>query len=263
MVMSNKDYRSAEGISKSQLFKLTKSPLHFKYALDHPQEETPSLLFGRACHKYILEKDDFEKEYAVAPLVDKRTKAGKELWQQFVDSNQGKEIITQDMYEQILEMSSAIDRTEGARELLTGQCEQSFFWTDERTGEKCKCRPDCMTETKTGAKLIVDYKTTESCEDGHFERACKKYGYQLQAGMYCEGVFNNLFEEYGFAFVAQEKTAPYAVRIYMCSPEYILQGYDQFRELIGLYHECKQNDKWPGYEYSVGAITDLLADDYM
>ena len=144
-------------------------------------------------------------------------------------------------------MSKAIDEHPIARQLLTGEVEQSFFWTDADTGEKCKCRPDVMAEWK-GQKVIVDYKTTASCEDGHFERSAKKYGYQLQSGMYREGVFQNTFEDYGFIFVAQEKNAPYCVRVYVCSPEYIETGYDEYKALLGLYHRCNVEGRFPSYE---------------
>lgn len=31
--MTNKEYRQAEGISRSELFKIKRSPLHFKYEI--------------------------------------------------------------------------------------------------------------------------------------------------------------------------------------------------------------------------------------
>ena len=34
--MSQKEYREAEGISRSELFKISRSPMHFKYALENP-----------------------------------------------------------------------------------------------------------------------------------------------------------------------------------------------------------------------------------
>ena len=37
----------------------------------------------------------------------------------------------------------------------------------------------------TERKFIVDYKTSDSCEDGHFERSCRQYGYKFgKTGMY-------------------------------------------------------------------------------
>ena len=259
--MTNKEYREAEGISRSELFKISKSPLHFRYAMDHPQEPTPSLIFGQAAHKYILEPETFKDEFAVLPLIDRRTKAGKEAYAEFVMNNAGKEIITMDDMEKIVDMGLQIKANPTAKALLTGKTEQSFFWTDAYTGEKCKCRTDCITEYN-GQKYIVDYKTTDSCEDGHFERSCRKYGYQFQAGMYTEGVFLNTIENYGFAFVAQEKTAPYAVRVYICDPGFVAQGYDQFREYIGVYHECKLSGIWYGYEGALNVVSELVEENY-
>lgn len=245
--MTNEEYRKRKGVSRSELFKIKKTPLHFKYAKEHPTEPTPSLIFGAAAHKFILEPETFYDEYAVAPIVDKRTKEGKALYEEFCKESEGKTVISFSDFETIVQMSNAIDENPTARAFLTGECEQSFFWTDAETGEPVKCRPDCLTEFD-GKKYIVDYKTTDSCEDGHFERSCRKYGYKLQAGMYREGMFQNTFEDYGFVFVAQEKAAPFATRVYICSPEFIDEGYDEYRELIGIYHYCKKTGNWYGYE---------------
>ena len=255
--MNEREYRQAEGISRSELFAINKTPLHFKYKQDHQKEDTDSLRFGRAAHKMVLEPDDFFNVIAVAPEVNKRTKAGKEEWELFCQSNAGKDFITTAEFDVIKDMAAAIQADPTARALLNGIHEKEFFWTDDLTGEKCKCRPDCLTEFN-GEKFIVDYKTTDSCEDGHFERSCRKYGYKFQAGMYTEGVFQNEFEQYRFAFVAQEKKPPYAVRCYICTPEFVAQGYDKFRELIGIYHNCKESGNWYGYEGPENMTTELL-----
>ena len=100
--ISNKEYRSREGISSSDLKKIMKSPAHYKYWKDNPQEDTPALLFGRAAHKYILETYDFYNEFAVAPNCDRRTKEGKETWNKFVAESEGKDIITEEQFKQKL-----------------------------------------------------------------------------------------------------------------------------------------------------------------
>lgn len=248
--MTNAEYRKAEGISRSDLFKFAKSPLHYKYALEHPTESTPALTFGSAAHKWILEKDDFFSEFAVAPNVDRRTAAGKMLWNEFLESSENKTIISEDDMNTIIQMGIAIDEHPFARKFLEGEHEVSLFWTDADTGEKVKCRPDSITRdrTLTGRKLVVDYKTTDSLEDGHFERSCRNYGYKLQAGMYREGVFQNFLEDYGFAFVAQEKKPPYAVRVYVCTEEYIQSGFDEYKALMAIYHKCKTENRYPSYE---------------
>lgn len=83
----NKEYRTREGVSSTDLKHLMRSPAHFKYWKEHPQEDTPALLFGRASHKYMLEKDDFFNEFAVVPNIDRRTKAGKEEYAKFLEES--------------------------------------------------------------------------------------------------------------------------------------------------------------------------------
>jgi hypothetical protein len=259
--MTNEEYRKTEGISRSQLsVLLNQTPLHFHYLeTQGGKEDNVSFAFGRASHKYILEKDDFFNEFAVAPNCDRRTKVGKQIWQDVVDKNPGKEVITQEDFEKIQAMSDQIDQTPLARQLLTGQVEQSFWWTDEETGEKCKVRPDCITEYD-GRKYLVDYKTTDSCQDGHFERSVRKYGYSFQVGMYREGYFNNTYEDVGFIFVAQEKKPPYAARVYFCTDEFMDEGSELFRKTINLYHYCKSNNAWYGYEGALNSVSYLQGD---
>ena len=116
-LMSNEEYRCRDGISKSTLQHMDKSPQHYLYNIEHPRTDTSAFAFGRACHKYILEKDAFEEEFAVAPYCDRRTKDGKAIYSNFVASSSGKEIITREDMEQIIEMSNAIDRVPLARAL--------------------------------------------------------------------------------------------------------------------------------------------------
>ena len=133
--MTNKEYRQDPGISRSNLFEMRKSPLHFQYQMTHPKEDTPALLIGRALHKMILEPGDFESEFAVCPTVNRRTKAGQEQYAAFMAENEGKDIVSQDDYEVMCEMAEVINKHQLAKKLLTGEHEQSFFWTDPDTGE--------------------------------------------------------------------------------------------------------------------------------
>ena len=243
------DYEKIDGIRRSDLWYMNKTPAHFKYHMDNPEEPTASLLFGIAAHMALLEPGKFLEQYIVAPNVDRRTKAGKEEYAAFLESSDGMSIISQDDMKAIHDMQQAMLANEEAFNLLLGEHEVPFQWTDPDTGEKCKCKPDCLhTRPSDGKKFIVDYKTTDSCEDGHFERSARQYGYKFQSGMYTEGVTINTLDDYDFAFVAQEKKPPYAVRVYYCDGEFVSEGYDKFRELIGLYHKCRTENNWPGYD---------------
>ncbi len=243
-------YEDMDGVRRSELWEIRKSPLHYFYAVNNPQKETPALTFGTAAHKFILETDDFWNDYALAPECDRRTKDGKALWNDFLEeiAKSDKTPVSVSDYTTIEEMEKAVLQNPTAKALLkSGKHEVPIQWIDAETGELCKCRVDCITEFN-GDKYIVDYKTTTSCEDGHFEKSCRTYGYKLQAAMYLEGIFNQTFESYKFAFVAQEKNPPYAVRVYFCDQGFIDEGMETFRTLINIYHKCRESGQWLGYE---------------
>ena len=261
MIMDAKDYRRHPSVSRSDLMFLQQTPLHYQYHMQHPETKTtPALTFGSAVHKLVLEPDLFADEYAVMPAgIDRRTREGKAAYETFMEEAAGKTVISAEDYRKAVDMMVQIYKNPDAEILLDGIHEESFFWTDPDTGIDCKIRPDCLT-TYHGKPYIVDYKTTDSCEDGHFERSCRKYGYKLQAGMYCEGMMQTNFCDYGFAFVAQEKTEPYAVRVYICSPEFIREGYDEFRKLMGTLKWCDDHGVWYGYEGPDGTVSTLAGE---
>lgn len=255
--MNDREYNALEGIRRSDLWVINKTPAHFKYNLTHPQEKTEALLFGSAIHKLLLEPMEFTDEYAVLPDLDRRTTEGKLKYAEFIEQNKDKEIISLTAIAQINDMVRVLQNDELVSKLLYGsKKEQVYTWVDPKTGEPCKIKADAVT-TYEGKPVLIDYKTTQSCEVGAFERSAKKYGYDFQAGMYCAGVEANTMERYGFIFIAQEKTPPYLHRVYFCSPEFIEAGKAKFIELLSLYHNCKVKDEWLGYE-----PTDLLGEYY-
>lgn len=248
--MTFDDYDGVPGIRRSDLWVIRRSPAHFLYHIQHKDEQsTPALNFGIAAHKLILEPETFSESVAVwegGDLRRKETRARREAFDADCRERGIECVITADEFDEIRQMSEVIANDPKASALLNGIHERPIFWTDPETGERCKCKPDCITEYQ-GEKWIVDYKTTHSCEPGVFERECRKRGYQLQAGMYTDGVFQAELEACRFAFIAQEKTPPYVIRIYSCTPEFVREGYDEFRELLGLYHFCRETGEWPGY----------------
>lgn len=248
--MTEQEYNQAEGIRRSDLWKMEDSPEKFRYFSEHPVEQTPAMAFGSACHKFILEPADFGNEYAVAPQVDRRTKEGKAAWDEFAKNTEGLTIISLDDAQTIWAMEEALGKCPLARKLIRGkgETEKPFFWTDAETGEKCKIKVDRLV-TWNRRKYVVDYKTTQSAETGRFNVDMWKLGYYMQAAMYTEGVMRakRMRKRPGFLFVAQEKKAPYSVNVIEVSEEVMKIGTAKFHELLEKYHECKTVDLWPGY----------------
>ena len=260
--MTEKEYRQHPAISRSQLFKLRKSPEKFKWQMEHPEKPTEALIFGQALHMAVLQPELYDDNFVVAPVCDKRTTVGKAVWNGFVQEAEGKTVLTAEQQMEIEAMTDKLNNEEFVKKLLNGQKEVPFFWVDKLTGEQCKCRVDCLTEIE-GNTYIVDVKTAANAETDTFMRHAVKYGYNLQAAMYQEGVKACTGKECGFVFVVIEKEAPYAINILQADKAFTLHGFDLFRELIGTYHECKVSGNWWGYLGKHNIINNLPLPAYL
>lgn len=79
---SNRDYLSA-----STLKQLLANPYEYLNPIERKKD---AYVVGSAFHTLTLEPHKFDSEFAVAPMCDKRTKAGKEIYEQFVSSAERK-----------------------------------------------------------------------------------------------------------------------------------------------------------------------------
>lgn len=241
---------------------MNESPEKFKWYKDHPMPPTDSLIFGQYVHALLLEPEKAETDFYVLPKLNLRTKADNELFKQIRSECEetGRTIVPFDDAETARQMVEKCNADPDVMELLNGAHEQEFFWTDEMTGEKCKCRVDCLTEVD-GEITIVDYKSTANAATHAFVRDIYKHGYHFQTGMYGAGVQAclGLDKLPRFVFIAQEKKPPYSINRIEATEDVIQLGYDKFREFIGIYHECKVTDCWYGYN----GVTGLSNEAYL
>lgn len=245
--ISNAEYRKNPGVSSTDLKKMCKSPAHYKYWKEHADEvSTPALVFGKAAHKYMLEQDEFFDEFAVAPVCDRRTKEGKETYARFLEESIGKDVISNEDFEVIMDMHKALYETPFVAKLLSGEKELSFFAEDFETGLTIKCRPDCITEIG-GQHLLIDYKTTADAENMKFYRDSIKLNYDLQMAFYLDILKEVTGHDYTVIIIAQEKSAPYCVNVFELSDQYISSGREVYKEMLNVYKQCLDNDEWPGY----------------
>lgn len=260
--MTDKEYRQHEGISRSALWKMRESPEKAKWAWDHPEPPTPALLFGQAVHKLLLEPETFDDEFAVAPNIDRRTKDGKAAYNAFCEALGDRAIITPDQFQTAVEMRNTAIHAPFVAKLLKGEHEKPISWLDDLTGETCKIRLDVLSEID-GRPLIVDYKSTQDASTDGFMRHAINLGYDFQAAMYCEGVEKVTGKKPIFVFIPQEKTAPYAVNILQADDLFLKRGYEIYRELLGIYHECKTSGNWYGYLGAYNIINNLALPSYL
>ena len=257
LTISNEEYRKRDGVSSSDLKKMMKSMAHYKYYKENPEDsDTPAFLFGRAYHKLMLEPDDFETEFIVSPKFDKRTKEGKAAYEDFLVKAEGKDVIDEETYQKLLEMKEALYATPFVKFFIKGEHEKSFFWKDAETGIECKCRPDSYGMVKDN-NVCVDLKTTTNAETDAFMRDAVKFGYDIQAYHYCEGLKATYGKDFKFLFIAQEKTAPYLVNVLEADDYFMRSGKELRKTLLEKYKKALETDVWEGYMTESSGVNSL------
>ena len=218
--MTNKEYHSHPAVSKSDIDLFLASPAKFelkKLGKLAPPENS-ALVLGSATHKLTLERADFDSEFSIEPVVDKRTKAGKEAYAEFYEKLGTKTAINIDIYHQALAMADAVLGDKIAKHFLSsGFAERSFFST--YNGLEIKCRPDFYNE-KLG--VIVDLKTTSNLAE--FSKSVGNFNYHIQAALYTDIARANGLEVKNFLFIVVEKTAPFLVGFFELSENAVEYG---------------------------------------
>jgi len=250
------EYHGGEGVSRSALMHLNKSPLHYWYNCINPNKPIhvpppiiqvkDALDFGNALHTYILEPDEFELRYLVVEKMNRATKVGKAAFAeaQLAAESVGAQIISDEAMSVIRAMSASINTHPQAPKLIKGaQFEKSIYWTDDDTGILCKMRPDIWQ-----SNFIADLKTTQSAKEHDFSNSVYKFGYHVQAGMIKEGFKYGLNEDMeNFIFLAVEKVPPYASAVYRLDAQSIAQGVKDFKKLLQKLKIHSAVDVWPSY----------------
>ena len=251
----NKDYHAGVGISSSYIRRFGQSQLH---AVEHKQESTPLLKFGTAAHSLIVEgREAFDKEVKVVS-GSPYTKAYKE---EKADYEEQGYIVLKEAELELLESMKANMIYEGNAYLnAKGKvAEASIYWYENDV--LCKCRPDLicppLSEPNSDSKIvIVDYKTTISCEPYAFNKSVGKYGYDMQASWYRRGLESAGYSVDGFVFIAQEKTHPYASKVFRITKEQMDYAWKIMERYLEEYKEYQQGK--PLSIYNSPNIVDLV-----
>lgn len=250
--VSNAEYHSVSGISKSGLDLVAKSPQHyFARYLDPNRPEAPAQtaaqLDGELAHCAILEPAYFADRFLVGPDLNRNTKA----WKEFADSAeaQGKTPIKSDQWATAWAQAASVGRIPDlAAALANGMPEVSAFWTDEETGVLCKCRPDFVQYCGAAGVILVDVKTCGNASPKEFARMIAQHRYHVQAAWYSDGyAIASGQQVLGFIFAAVEMAYPYAASAIMLDAESIDQGRLDYRRNLNTYAACKASGEWPGY----------------
>lgn len=248
----NDAYHAGEGVSKSMLDMVAINPAMIPWQRAAPvdTEKLKALDMGTALHCLLLEPEEFDKRFIVAPKFNRRTNKGKADEAAFLESceNCGKTVMEFEQDRQLQLMRDSAMAHPAARWMLEapGHCESSMYWNDEETGELCRIRPDRYLSQHP---VIVDVKKVADMD--RFARHVEEFRYHVQDAFYREGFKQVTGEAPGFFFIAVSETIDcgrYPVRVFELDAPDIDAGHALFRRDLNTYHHCRTTDDWGGVE---------------
>lgn len=253
--LSIEDYHASPAISKSGLDDIARCPAAY-YALhldpDRPAEE-PHDPHGALAHCAILEPESFADRYVVGPDVNRNTK----VWHAFVDANPSKLAIKPDEYHAAMAQAIAVRRIPDVAELLSaGRAEVSAFWTDEATGEACRCRPDWVHPVGNDAVILADVKTFGNASPQEFQRQAARMRYHVQDAWYTDGyALASGLRVLAFVFIAVETSWPFLASATMLDEEGRDAGRTLYRRDLDTFHACRAANDWPAHGTEIHTIS--------
>ncbi len=232
-------YRAMRGISISALKLMSKSPAHYKWNMEHPQEQTSAMLLGTLTHLAVFQPDLLAGTHAVKPEgMNFTTKEGK-AWR---DAQTSPIISYSDSL--VLEgIAKSVRENKLVKEWLSnGNPEVSLFAQHPTLKLDLKGRTDWMLRD---APILLDLKT---CEDASaFEREGAQRKYHLQDAYYRMLCALNDVDIERFIFVVVEKEPPYGVRLVEYDSDALEVARAVNEDNLRTLARCLESNQWPGY----------------
>ena len=270
--------------SRSRLLVPPSTPAHLKAELDEPPKDKKVWKEGRALHACVLEPERYAAEYRVAEQCIATTKKGERCSKGgTVAVHGGGEVCSThagdfQRDDEVLLVSSTDDAMARAcREALRSheiaggflvtpdaELELTIIWRCPVTGVMCKARVDWYSPTMFDG-LPMDLKGARDASEYEFAKQAHYNGYLRQSVLYRMGLNAVGLPAEMFASVAQEKTKPFELMVYMLGDEATgplprpgEEPQHVARLLFGLmrlWDRCHRTNTWPGYPRAVHTMT--------
>ena len=207
---------SKMALSSSSIKLLLDSPKTFAYVMKYGQEDTDAFRSGWLFHTAILQPEVFDQQI----FVDVQSKNTK-LYKEARDAH-GR-VFTIKEKQEAERMADAFLRNQKAVSYLAGATFEEPIVGDV-LGYPFRGKADIIAYNR-----LVDLKSTSDIKS--FPYSAKRYGYQVQAYIYCE-LFGISYED--FTFIAIDKGS-LDIGIFHISEEFYLEGEAKTREGIERY----------------------------
>ena len=243
--MNDKEYFAIDALNASTL-KAMNNPMVYKYNQGH-KASSDAMKIGTDFHELLLRgvKPEDAKNVAISDFDSFRSNDAK-AWKAEQEAA-GKTILKRYEIESytadLFEMQETILELDGISEYFNQSWNEVVILWDRVTANgstiKCKAKIDAYRERHP---LLIDIKTTGKLDK--FDSNIFNFGGYIQAAWYLEAVkeLDGIDRTFQFAVVSTEK--PYQSALRELELACIAQGYDEIRDLIEVYVNCRSTGIW-------------------
>ncbi len=193
--ITDEEYFSIDAMNASRLKNYDESINHGLWADAQPSKSSHSLSYGTLVHAYVLEGPDvfadlINDQYLIGGPINPKTnevygKATKKFSEWIEENANGRKVISQKDYDDVVKVSTAVKNHAHAYETLL-RCpkrEAVIIWVDKETGVLCKAKMDMY-----GGPIGCDLKTSARMENKfQIMREIRKWKYDIQFSFYFDG----------------------------------------------------------------------------
>jgi len=246
--MPNDEYHASEGISKSGLDKIARSPAHYRYM--EQKSQSRAMVLGSAIHAAILEPARFAAEYVL--LEDAKDRRCAE-YRRAIKEAREEHVLVAGEAEQVAGMIRQAEQNTELQAALKSEhwTELSAFVACPDTGVILRARFDLLTADGRS----YDLKKTRDARPAMFAKSVNEYRYHVQDAFYSR-VYQLITGHplQAFKFVAIEESKPHTCAVYELDEFSKMAGQFYSSRDLDTYAVCVNDDIWPHPQHD-GVIT--------
>ena len=248
--ISDEEYAKIDAINYSSLKKFMISPIHYKNMAEEQSTDTKeSFNVGRAIHHMVLKPESYTDSWAVSPVCDKRTKDGKQAWEDFLNQSAGKSILNPVEFETVNACGQALLKNEYMNYVLNnGVVHKECVIITEYAGVKIKGRLDAFNETLNIVMDIKSFNKPPEVDEVIREIFGRKYHYQAY-------IYNTLAKAVTgkdpiFQWCFVEKKTPNSIGWFQYSGRLVSDfAVENIEASLSRFENSKINNVWAGFPY--------------
>ncbi len=259
--MTEAEYRALPAVNWSTLKAMEQSPLHYRYALDNPRADSPTLAAGRLLHTLVLQPERFGLDYAVYDGDGTRSSREYKAW---AAEHEGRTLFKRSEIGDIMNAAAALRAHPAAGEYVNDPHavrEHPVVWTDRATGLTCKARMDLALPHR---RTLCEVKSSATIDPHRFGLVAGRMGYPKQAAHYAaafEAAFGVPCER--IVFLVVELDPPHDAGALLLDDLHRAQARRDVDALLARVAQCRRLNRWPGRYPAEHVMTlpDYLLDD--